>query len=108
MVHTPLFEMLQIGATLKRVQDKYEEKDKEGGNVASGLAVTKGLIEEVPFVRSPEEIIRATSSMEQAEEYAKDFGESFINPQLTKELGLKIFEEKKKEEEESSGERSIR
>lgn len=98
MVHTPLLECLQVGATLKRVQDTYESKGKEEGMTAAGLAVTKGLVEEVPFARSPEEALRALSGPKEAEKYAKDLGESFINPQLTQELGLKIFEEEKKEQ----------
>lgn len=109
MVHTPLFEMLQIGATLKRVQNKYEEKGKEEGKLAAGLAVTKGLVEEVPFARSPEEALRALSGPEQAKKYAEDLGESFINPQLTQEFGLKILkDEKKKEEDNNFGQRIIR
>lgn len=109
MVHTPLFEMLQIGATLKRVQDTYEEKGKEEGKLASGLAVAKGLVEEVPFARSPEEALKAISGPEQAKKYAEDLGESFINPQFAQDFGLKILkEEKKKEEEDTSGQRTIR
>jgi hypothetical protein len=110
MVHTPLFEMLQIGATLKRVQDTYEEKEKEGGKLASGLAVTKGLVEEVPFARSPEEALRALSGPKEAEKYAKNLGESFVNPQFVQDFGVKIFKEDKKKEEEntSSGQRIIR
>jgi uncharacterized membrane protein YgcG len=98
MVHTPLFEMLQIGATLKRVQDTYEEKGKEGSKLASGLAVTKGLVEEVPFARSPEEALRALSGLKEAEKYAKNLGESFINPQFVQDFGVKIFKEEEKEE----------
>jgi len=112
LVHTPLFEMLQIGATLKRVQDTYEEKGKEEGKLASGLAVAKGLVEEVPFARSPEEALKALTGPEQAKKYAEDLGESFVNPQLVQDFGLKIFkkdekEEKPKKEKESKGQGSL-
>jgi hypothetical protein len=98
LVHTPLFEMLQIGATLKRVQDTYEEKGKEEGKLASGLAVAKGLVEEVPFARSPEEALKALTGPEQAKKYAEDLGESFVNPQLVQDFGVKIFKKEEKEE----------
>jgi hypothetical protein len=92
MTHTPLLEMLQIGATLRRVQDDYERKDKEG-TAASVLAVTKGVVEEVPFARSPEEALKALSSPDNFNRYFRDLGESMINPQLTKEIGLQILPE---------------
>jgi hypothetical protein len=92
MTHTPLLEMLQIGATLRRVQDDYENKGKEG-KAASVLAVTKGVVEEVPFARSPEEAIKALSSPDNFNKYFRDLGESMINPQLTKELGLQVLPE---------------
>ena len=97
LVHTPLLECLQIGATLKRVQDTYEAKGQEGGGLASGLAVGKGLAEEIPFVKSPAEIYEASSSSKAATKYAKRLGESFVNPQFLQDVGLKIFDEKKSE-----------
>jgi hypothetical protein len=99
MIHTPLLEALQVGATLRRVQDSYENKGKEEGVAASGLAVTKGLVEEVPFARSPEEALRALGGTKQAKEYVRNLGESMINPQLTKEMGLEILPKEEKEEE---------
>jgi hypothetical protein len=87
LVHTPLLECLQIGSTLKRVQDSYDKKGKEEeAKLAAGLAVAKGLIEEVPFARSPEEALRALGSTKQFKTYTRDLLESMINPQLTKEL----------------------
>jgi hypothetical protein len=87
LVHTPLLECLQIGATLKRVQDSYDKKGKEEeAKLAAGLAVAKGLVEEVPFARSPEEALRALGSTKQFKTYTRDLLESMINPQLTKEL----------------------
>ena len=102
MTHTPLLEMLQIGATLRRVQDDYENKGKEG-TAASVLAVTKGVVEEVPFARSPEEALKALSSPDNFNKYFRDLGESMINPQLTKELGLQILPEIEKNNKESKG-----
>jgi hypothetical protein len=99
MIHTPLLEALQVGSTLRRVQDSYENKGKEEGAAASGLAVAKGLVEEVPFARSPEEALRALGSTKQAKEYVRNLGESMINPQLTKEMGLEILPKEEKEEE---------
>jgi len=110
MVHTPLLECLQIGSTLRRVMDDYEGEGKEGGGFAAGLAVGKGLAEEIPFVKSPAELYESSSTGEAATKYGKRKLESFINPQLTRDLGLEIFkkEDKKKEEDTSSGQRIIR
>jgi len=107
MTHTPLLEMLQIGATLKRVQDDYENKEKEG-TAASVLAVTKGVVEEVPFARSPEEALKALSSPDNFKKYFRDLGESMINPQLTKEMGLEVLPKEEKEEESYGKETGVR
>jgi hypothetical protein len=107
MIHTPLLEMLQIGATLKRVQDDYENKEKEG-TAASVLAATKGVVEEVPFARSPEEALKALSSPDNFKKYFRDLGESMINPQLTKEMGLEVLPKENKEEESYGKETGVR
>jgi Serine/Threonine/Tyrosine Kinase found in polyvalent proteins len=53
LLHNPLIEALQIGATVRRVADsKFLKKDKDTQGVAAGtLAAALGLVEEVPFVR---------------------------------------------------------
>jgi hypothetical protein len=107
MIHTPLLEMLQIGATLKRVQDDYENKEKEG-TAASVLAATKGVVEEVPFARSPEEALKALSSPDNFKKYFRDLGESMINPQLTKEIGLEVLPKENKDEESYGKETGVR
>lgn len=51
LLHTPALEMLQIGATIKRVQDKTKADNMP---VASGVyAGGKGLVLEVPFFDQP-------------------------------------------------------
>lgn len=55
LLHTPAFEMLQVGASLRRVHDRQ-------GSTWKGLLVsTKGLAEQVPFV---EESIRGGRALE--------------------------------------------
>jgi hypothetical protein len=52
-VHNPLLEMLQLGATVRRVMDsKMKKSDKDSQGLIEGIkAGTLVLIEEVPFVR---------------------------------------------------------
>ncbi len=49
LLHAPVLEMVQIGATLHKLQDAYADKGKEDGTLAGVLAGTKGLAEQVPF-----------------------------------------------------------
>ena len=53
MVHNPLLEQLQIGATIRRVADsKLRKKDVESQGYGAGImAAYTGLIEEVPIVQ---------------------------------------------------------
>lgn len=58
LVHNPLLECLQIGATIRRVSDSYlRKKDSETQGIGSGIAAAAlGVIEETPFVRESMEL----------------------------------------------------
>ena len=58
LVHNPLFEQAQIGATIRRVaESKLRKSDTEEQGVGAGtMATALGLIEEVPFVREAYEM----------------------------------------------------
>jgi hypothetical protein len=53
LIHNPLLEQLQIGATIRRVADsKLRKKDQETQGIPAGImAGALGVTEEVPFVR---------------------------------------------------------
>lgn len=61
LIHNPLLETLQIGATVRRVADsKLKKSDTEKQGVGAGvMAAGLGLTQEVPFVREMGEISKA-------------------------------------------------
>jgi hypothetical protein len=61
LVHNPLLEMLQLGATVRRVADsKFKKTDREAQGLPSGvLAAGLGLTEEVPFFNEITQIAKA-------------------------------------------------
>lgn len=80
MLHAPLIEMLQIGATLRRVNDDYGKKGKPGGGEAAGLATVKGLYGQVPFFASAGGFGNAIESGKSLEGFAGEFVKSFVVP----------------------------
>ena len=54
LMHNPLLETLQVGATVRRVADsKLRKKDPRAQGMAAGIgAAALGMVEQVPFVRS--------------------------------------------------------
>lgn len=58
LIHNPLLETLQIGATIRRVADsKLRKKDEDTQGLGAGtMAAALGLLEEVPFVREVTEL----------------------------------------------------
>lgn len=80
MLHAPLIEMLQIGATLRRVQDDYGKKGKPGGTEAAGLSIVKGLYGQVPFFATAGGLGNAVESAKSFEGFAGEFVKSFVVP----------------------------
>ena len=60
LVHNPLLETFQMGATIRRVADsKLRKKDTETQGIANGvIAGALGLTEEVPFVRQTADMVK--------------------------------------------------
>jgi len=58
LLHNPLLETAQIGATVRRVSESYlRKKDTEPQGLAAGvMAAAWGLVEQVPFIREELEI----------------------------------------------------
>ncbi|HSS97601.1 MAG TPA: hypothetical protein VLK33_11250, partial [Terriglobales bacterium] len=69
LIHNPLLEQLQIGATIRRVVDsKLHKKDPETqGYPAAVMAAYSGLIEEAPFVRQAEDSLKALNPTERGQ-----------------------------------------
>jgi hypothetical protein len=61
LVHNPLLECLQVGATIRRVSEaKHKKSDPETKGLSAGAtAAALGLVEEVPFVRTAVDLGRA-------------------------------------------------
>ena len=81
LIHNPLLETLQIGATVRRVADsKLKVHDRETQGVVSGtVAAMLGLTDEVPFVREANDILRMYNPYERAK-FENQFARDMIVP----------------------------
>lgn len=82
LMHNPLLETLQLGATVRRVaESKLRKKDKEQQGITSGmLAGALGLTEQVPFVREMIEVAKIQNPYERGNFFG-ELGKSIIIPQ---------------------------
>ena len=80
--HNPMFEVMQFGATIRRISEqKYRNGDTRG--IGEGVfEASKGLAKEVPFFDEPYRITHALDSTEGAVGYAGELAASSIVPQL--------------------------
>lgn len=84
MLHTPLLEALQVGATLRRAVDA---SGKKGGGVAKGLATSaKGVASQLPFYSTPSQVGQLFEGKDRAINFLYRTGESVAVPQLIKEI----------------------
>ncbi len=79
-LHSPPIEVLQMGATLRRVNDNYTMKNKDGGLMAGSLAAGVGLARTVPFFEEPARIAEATRTADTAGLFVDDLIKSLIIP----------------------------
>lgn len=80
MLHSPLMEMLQVGATLRRVHDASVEKGEDSPIFNAGWAAGKGLFGQVPFFNQAGTLGQAVQNPKQASQFGDDFVKSFIIP----------------------------
>jgi DNA topoisomerase-1 len=74
LLHTPVLEALQIGATVRKVSDKH-------GSVMEGVkAAGKGLAEEIPFFSEPARIAKGLKDAESASKFAGETTRSLLVP----------------------------
>lgn len=84
LVHNPLLETLQIGATIRRVADsKLRKSDKESQGIGGGMfAGALGLLDEVPFVRQMLGELPKIMDPKERGQYMGEFVKSLTVPQL--------------------------
>ena len=82
MSHSPLLEMLQVGATLRRASDKEVLKGNEPSMVKGIPDVFKGQIKQVPFFGGGERISKSMESGDEAFDYVGGFVKSLAEPQI--------------------------
>ena len=87
LLHTPLLEMLQIGATIARVKKHYMEmaekhpgKERGNGFVAGAYAGGVGIASEVPFLEQPARLAQAWRTAESARIWTDQMIESLVTP----------------------------
>jgi hypothetical protein len=83
LLHNPLLETLQLGATIRRVADsKLRRRDPEEQGIPAGvMAGALGLTEEVPFVREQIEVAKAFDPRERGAFFG-ELTKSIAVPQL--------------------------
>lgn len=83
LLHNPLLETMQIGATIRRVADaKVKKSSAETKGTAEGLyAAALGLTEEVPFAREMLEVTKAFNPREKGAFFG-ELGKSLFIPQF--------------------------
>lgn len=87
MLHTPLLEMLQIGATMRRAQDAKIAKGEEPSKFDGIPTVFKGVSQQIPFVGTGERISRAMENKGDAlNQYGYSLGKSILEPQLMQNI----------------------
>lgn len=81
LVHNPLLEVFQLGATVRRVTDsKLRKKDEDTQGLGAGsVAGALGLLEETPFIREPLEISKVFDPAQRTSALGKN-AESFLIP----------------------------
>jgi hypothetical protein len=102
MSHSPLLEMLQVGATLRRASDKEVLKGNEPSMVKGIPDVFKGQIKQVPFFGGGERISKSMESGDEAFDYVGGFVKSLAEPQILQNVSdLTTYIQDKKEFGES-------
>ncbi len=84
MLHTPLLEALQFGATIRRARDKSRPKDVRSWT--GTLPAMKGVASQIPFVSTPDQLMRAVRTWDGFVKYVDGQAQSVIEPQLMKEI----------------------
>lgn len=90
LIHHPLVNAVQIGATARRVADsKLRKKDQATqGLTAGALAGALGLADQVPFIREQEETVKAMNPHER-QQWFGELAKSLAVPQLLQDIAAR-------------------
>lgn len=86
MLHTPLLEMLQIGATMRRAQDAKLAKGEEPSKFDGIPTAFKGLGQQIPFFGTGERLSTALERENVGEQFAYSTAQSLLEPQLMQNI----------------------
>jgi hypothetical protein len=78
--HTPVGLVMEMGATMRRVNDAYTMQGKSGGLVAGAAAAGLGALKKVPFLEEATRLGEATRSADSAGLFLDDLIQSLIIP----------------------------
>jgi hypothetical protein len=96
LVHNPLMEQIQIGATIRRVQDSYTKGGVEADGMGMGIAdAALGLSEEVPLIKTPEMILKAKENEAGMKFFLGELAKNTTDPALLQDIAR--FMDKDKE-----------
>jgi len=84
--HFPLFEAIQLGATMRQVMDRDIDKDKTSEQALSDgiIKSARGMIDEIPLFRTPEEITEGVES--------GDFLNKIVYPEMRSMIPIGVQE----------------
>lgn len=87
LVHNPLMEQIQLGATIRKVYDSYVKKDEEAKGIGMGVvAAGLGLADEVPFVKTPELILGAKENEKSMKYFVGEMAKNTTDPALLQDI----------------------
>ncbi|MGA8908889.1 MAG: hypothetical protein WB524_14835 [Acidobacteriaceae bacterium] len=78
--HTPVGLVMEMGATMRRVNDAYTVKGKSGGFVAGAASAGLGAAKKVPFLEEGTRLAEATRTSDSAGLFLDDLIQSLIVP----------------------------
>jgi hypothetical protein len=82
LMHTPLLEASQLGATMRRVRDSQQKKGKPVNPTTGMTEAFKGVISQVPFVNQAQGTSQAFENLDNAKKFFFRFAQGIAEPQL--------------------------
>ena len=87
LLHNPLLETLQLGATIRRVQDTYVKKDGTTKGIGEGaIAASFGLVEENPFVGEAIRVDKMFASKAERNYFLGELAKGTVDPAIVQEI----------------------